>query len=212
MTTSSALHKGRRRFRVTLSTSATTLVRPSILRVDACHAHASRAPLVNRRCCACRSRRPTLSGRRPIAARRSGRFAARRGPSCGAGPPPPVALVSFTRKGARDLLDPTDPDAHEVGIVENGEWLWPVSRSAYPRGMTELVRRAARRGRRHPRRDPRARARVGDPIPVSHVDLLAPIPRAAVRRLRGQELPRARRRGGHQPPRDIKGGGALRSP
>ena len=56
-------------------------------------------------------------------------FAAQAGPVVQPGPPPPVALVSFTRKGAAKPSDPTDPDAHEVGIVEGGQWLWPVPRS-----------------------------------------------------------------------------------
>ena len=63
-------------------------------------------------------------------------FAAQPGPIVQPGPPPAVALVTFTRKGAAKPSDLTDPDAHEVGIVEG----------------------------------------AGDPIPLTQVDLLAPIP------------------------------------
>lgn len=105
-------------------------------------------------------------------------FAAQAGPVVQPGPPPPVALVSFTRKGAAKPSDPTDPDAHEVGIVEGGQWLWPVPRSKYPRGMTQLIAALHDAGGAEGLSpvDALERERVGDPIPVSHVDLLAPIP------------------------------------
>ena len=105
-------------------------------------------------------------------------FAAQPGPIVQPGPPPAVALVTFTRKGAAKPSDLTDPDAHEVGIVEGGQWLWPIPRSKYPRGMTQLVAAMHAAGGTDGL-DPvdlLERERAGDPIPLTQVDLLAPIP------------------------------------
>ena len=105
-------------------------------------------------------------------------FAAQPGPIVQPGPPPAVALVTFTRKGAAKPSDLTDPDAHEVGIVEGGQWLWPIPRSKYPRGMTQLVAAMHAAGGTDGLEpvDLLERERAGDPIPLTQVDLLAPIP------------------------------------
>lgn len=86
------------------------------------------------------------------------------------GPPPPVALVSFTRPGGGG--------AAELGLVENGQWLWTIPGDKYPGGMTQLIAEwcdAAGPAGLSPE-DALERERRGDPVPLSSVTLLPPIP------------------------------------
>ena len=101
----------------------------------------------------------TPSSRRGVAA------AASAGRAVEPGPPPHAALVTFSRSAG---------GAPELGLVENGEWLWTVSGEAYPRGMIDLVR-ALHDANLTPA-EILERERRGDPIPLSSVTLLAPIP------------------------------------
>ena len=88
------------------------------------------------------------------------------------GPPPPVALVSFTRGGGNNA------NAAELGLVENGQWLWAIPSDKYPSGMTQLIEAWCDAG--GPAglspEDALERERKGDPIPLSSVTLLPPIP------------------------------------
>ncbi|EEH55876.1 uncharacterized protein MICPUCDRAFT_59765 [Micromonas pusilla CCMP1545] len=94
------------------------------------------------------------------------------------GPPPPIALVSFTRGGSASGAS----SAVEVGLVENGAWIWPIPRDAYGVsergcGMQALV--AAWHAMDASAKSPAAvleRERRGDPIPLSAATLLAPLP------------------------------------
>lgn len=88
------------------------------------------------------------------------------------GAPPAVALVSFSRSRGR-----TDGTT-ELGLVENGQWIWPVSGEKYPGGMTQLIAEWFDAGGPEGLSPDEAleRERRGDPIPLEQVTLKAPIP------------------------------------
>ena len=111
--------------------------------------------------------------RAPPAARRRCLLSARAASTSAAvdaGPPPHVALVTFERSpGQRP----------ELGLVENGHWLWTldVDGTRYPRGMLDVIERwhdATSGGRMSD--EILETERKGDPVPVASVTLLAPIP------------------------------------
>lgn len=111
--------------------------------------------------------------RAPPAARRRCLLSARAASTSAAvdaGPPPHVALVTFERSpGQRP----------ELGLVENGHWLWTldVDGTRYPRGMLDVIERwhdTTSGGRMSD--EILETERKGDPVPVASVTLLAPIP------------------------------------
>ena len=86
------------------------------------------------------------------------------------GPPPHVALVTFERSPGQKP---------ELGLVENGHWLWTldVDGTRYPRGMLDVIEQwhdATAGGRDSD--EMLETERKGDPIPLASVTLLAPIP------------------------------------
>jgi 2-keto-4-pentenoate hydratase/2-oxohepta-3-ene-1,7-dioic acid hydratase in catechol pathway len=92
------------------------------------------------------------------------------GVSVDVGPPPHVALVTFARTpGAKP----------ELGLVENGHWLWTLDPDGkkYPRGMLDVIEQwhdGSRTGGRS--NEDMLEERKGDPVPLESVTLLAPIP------------------------------------
>ena len=125
--------------------------------------------------------RATLALRAPAArfarasplARRRGLLPARAAStsaSVDAGTPPHVALVTFERSPGQKP---------ELGLVENGHWLWTldVDGTRYPRGMLDIIERwhDAKAGGRDSD-EMLETERKGDPVPVASVTLLAPIP------------------------------------
>lgn len=85
------------------------------------------------------------------------------------GPPPPVALVSFTRAPHLGI---------ELGVVENGQWLWSIPADKYPGGMTQLIGEWGEAGGQAGLCPVEAleRERRGDPVPLASVTLHPPIP------------------------------------
>jgi 2-keto-4-pentenoate hydratase/2-oxohepta-3-ene-1,7-dioic acid hydratase in catechol pathway len=85
------------------------------------------------------------------------------------GPPPPVALVSFTR---------AKNGAVELGLVENGQWLWAIPSDKYPGGMAQLIEQWFDAGGAEgvAPADALERERRGDPVPLASVALLPPLP------------------------------------
>ena len=96
---------------------------------DASLAYASRAVTSAARSSSSRFARSRLPHHAVVSARRRRRRERRaRGRARSASH---AALVTFSRSAG---------GAPELGLVENGEWLWTVSGEAYPRGMIDLVR------------------------------------------------------------------------
>lgn len=86
-----------------------------------------------------------------------------------AGPAPHVALVTFARTpGAKP----------ELGLVENGIWLWTLDGTAYPNGMLSLIEKwhaGSPEGGGRSTEDILDKERKGDPVPVDSVALLTPV-------------------------------------